>query len=316
MTKATNSVSSAQGLPRKLTLYNYRCVAFAAIASIIVGYCLSAVATTLGQPAFYSYMHLSRDEADTSYSHTVVIQGLSTSLSQVGGFLGSIFVAWTADRYGRIRSFQIASLIIILGGALSAGAVDVPMFLVFRFVSGWGVGMLLVSFPMYAAEISPPRSRGLLVGQFAVGLCVGYNLAAAVSYGCYFAEDGNFAWRFPLALQCALPLVLIGASFWMPESPRWLLLRDRPDEAHTIVMRLHTAPGDHEESFALAEFDLMVDQIHLERSRTGGAVATFVGRWFHLFSKRSYIKRAVLGFVIMFGCQLTGCTVIVSFTPF
>lgn len=170
-----HDASRIENLPRKLTAYNYRIVVCAAIASIIVGYCLSAVATTLGQPAFYKYMHLQQKKAvdEAAYNYTVIIQGLSTSLYQAGGFFGSFFVAWTSDRYGRLRSFQIGCVIIIVGGALSAGAVDIPMFLVFRFVSGWGVGMLLVSFPMYGSELSPPRSRGLLVGHFAVGLCIG-----------------------------------------------------------------------------------------------------------------------------------------------
>ncbi|EXJ83947.1 hypothetical protein A1O3_04614 [Capronia epimyces CBS 606.96] len=299
-------------IPRAVTFYNYKCVAFAAIASVIIGYCLSAVATTLGQPAFYKYMKLQTDESvdKDAYDYMVVVQGLSSSLSQAGGFFGSIFTSWSADRYGRLRSFQLACLIVIIGGALTAGAVDIPMFLFFRLFGGFGVGMLLVLFPMYAAELSPPRARGLLVGQHGAGLCVGYNLAAAVSFGCYFAKNGNFAWRFPLAVQCLFPAILFTFSFWMPESPRWLILKDSPDEAKRVLTRIHRAPSDENDDFATAEFDLMVAQIQLERARSSGAVATFLGRWKYLLSKKSYLHRAALGFILMLGMQGTGSTVI------
>lgn len=138
-------------------------------------------------------------------------------------------------------------------------------------------------------------------------MLLSYNLAAAVSFGCYFAKDGNFAWRFPLALQCLFPAILFGLTFTMPESPRYLLLKDRSNEAREVMLRLHSTPGDVDDDFAKAEFNLMAAQIQLELTRSGGASASFLGRWMYLFSKKSYVKRAILGFSIMFGCQLTGC---------
>lgn len=259
-------------------------------------------------------MHLQTDASvdKAAYDYMVVIQGLSTSLSQAGGFFGSFFVAWTADKFGRLRSFQMACLIVIIGGALTAGSVDIPMFLFFRFFGGFGIGMLLVLFPMYAAELSPPHSRGFLVGQHGAGLCVGYNLAGAVSFGCYFAKDGNFAWRFPLALNCLFASILLVFSFSMPESPRWLILKDRLDEARTVTNRVHSIPGENDD-FARAEFEAMVAQIHFENVKSDGAVRTFIGRWKYLFSKRSYLHRAALGFFLMFGMQGTASTVITNY---
>lgn len=62
------------------------------------------------------------------------------SLFYAGGFFGSIFTAWFADRFGRKTSIALGSLIVLLSCALCAGSVDVAMFIVFRFCTGWGYG--------------------------------------------------------------------------------------------------------------------------------------------------------------------------------
>jgi MFS family permease len=176
------------------------------------------------------------------------------------------------------------------------------MFLVFRFVNGVGVGMLLAVTPMYQAELSPPRSRGFLVGQHGFFLAVGYNIASWVGLGSYFAKSGALAWRFPLALQALFPIILLIGSIWLPRSPRWLITKDRMEEARNILARLHRTKDDPNDDFSGAEFDLMVAQVQLERSLIGGASGT-IGRWKTLFSRPSYRKRAILGFGLMFGMQ-------------
>jgi len=105
-------------------------------------------------------------------------------------------------------------------------------------------------------------------------------------------------------------MVLLAFSFWMPRSPRWLILQDRLEEAKQVMIRIHRSPDDENDNFALAEFDLMVAQIQFERLKSGGAVSTFLGRWKYMFSKKSYLHRAALGFGIMFGIQGTGVLVI------
>lgn len=100
-----------------------------------------------------------------------------------GGFLGALFIGWSCDAVGRKKSLWIASPVAILGGALQAGAIDIAMFLVGRFIGGFAVGkylrlfqsciftnckllgILIVLIPLFQAEIAPPAARGFLVSQ-------------------------------------------------------------------------------------------------------------------------------------------------------
>jgi MFS family permease len=197
----------------------------------------------------------------------------------------------------------------IIGSAVQASAVNIPMLLVFRFINGLGVGMLLVVTPMYLSELSPPQTRGFLVGQHGAFLAIGYNIAAWTGFGCYFARNGALAWRLPLAMQVIFPTILLAGSFWMPRSPRWLITHDRMDEGLAVLSRLHRSPDDPNNHFAIAEFNQMVAQIQFEEAKRNGKMG-FISGWKLLLTKPSYRRRAALGFGIMFGAQCTGVLVI------
>lgn len=314
-----SSHTNAIKINRKVSPYNIAVVLFAALGSIIYGYNSSVIATTLGQPSFYTYFNLADSASDPGYAHTTQIVGACNGLAQAGGFFGCFISAWVADRFGRPAAFQVAAVLAILGGAIQAGAPNLITFLVFRFVGGLGVGMCLTVTPLYQAELSPPYARGLLVGSHGAFLAIGYNIASWVGLGCFFAANPVFAWRFPLALQVLFPLILLAGSPWLPPSPRWLVGKNRLDEARTVLERLHASSEDPENTFATAEFDQIVSQIELERRKyserhngntTTEASKTFFGDLKELFTHAPFRKRAFLGFTLMFGAQCTGVLVI------
>lgn len=86
--------------------------------------------------------------------------------------------------------------------------------------------MVLVCVPLYQSEVSPPHTRGLIVGIHGVSLCCGYSISGWVGYAC-FSYSGQFQWRFPLAVQCFAPIMLLIGIFFIPESPRWRKLQTR-----------------------------------------------------------------------------------------
>jgi MFS family permease len=128
---------------------------------------------------------------------------------------------WSAEAFGRKRSIQIGCIISIVGATIMTASVDVAMFIASRFIMGFGIGVLVTLVPLYQSEVSPPESRGLMVGLHGVLIGFSYSLTGFVTYGCYFAKYGQFQWRFPLSVQLIPCTILFIGSWFLPESPRW-----------------------------------------------------------------------------------------------
>lgn len=130
------------------------------LGSLSYGYSASIIASTLGQPQFISYFDLD----STTNPNANALLGATNGIFQTGGFFGALAIGFTADRFSRRGAIAIAAAILVVGGALQASSVHIAMFLVMRFVTGSGVGLIVGAVPLYQSEISPPHSRGLLVG--------------------------------------------------------------------------------------------------------------------------------------------------------
>ena len=145
-----------------------------------------------------------------------------------------------------------------------------------------------------------------LVDLHAVFLIIGYTVQGWVGFGFYFWKSGgNNTWRVPLALQCAWPLLLLCGLYWVPESPRWLIMNDRLHEAKAILQRLHSTSKDTtDDEYALAEFYQIQKQVLIDR--------TLGSSWVHMFKKPSYRKRALLAIGTTGIIQCSGVLVINS----
>ena len=227
-------------------------------------------------------------------------------LFQVGGLLGVLSSIWIADKFGRRMALFVNAVIVVIGGALQAGSVAIPMFIVFRFVTGWGTGALVALVPLYQSEISPPKIRGLLVGSHGVLLCCGYSIASWVGLGFYFVNAAGAQWRIPLALQCVFPLALAAGVLFLPESPRWLIDHDRVEDAYKAFHSTHAESTDDGTSSAI-EFEKLRQQIKMEQ----GEPTRFIDLW----TQKSLRKRCIVGFLTLFAGQGTATIVINNYGP-
>ncbi|EXJ70257.1 uncharacterized protein A1O5_06325 [Cladophialophora psammophila CBS 110553] len=288
--------------------YNLWVVVFVALGTISTAYGLAIIGSTVGQPNFYSYFHLAT-QGEPGYDHTTNMIGALNGVNSAGAIAGCISQAWSSDKYGRKRTMQIGSVILIVGGALCAGAVDMAMFLVGRFVAGMGSGILACVVPIYQAEVSTPETRGAMVCVTGIMYAVGYALAGWLGYACFHmsATDpaAQFAWRFPLAFQVVFPTILLAGSNLVPFSPRWLLSQGRRQEALDVVKRLHRTAGDPEEVTARREFWLMEQQYEMDATMSRGR--------FELFSTPANRKRALMAFTLMWGNQFLGIFIMTNY---
>jgi MFS family permease len=184
------------------------------------------------------------------------------------------------------------------------------MFHAGRVICGLGIGILVTVCPMYLSELSPPNKRGWLVGHHAIFLVFGYMLSGWLGYACYFATNVNssFAWRFPLCMQCFAPLVLLVASIWIPRSPRWLLQKNRVEEAWKVLRELRRSPNDPDDVVAKEELYQVKMQIALDSAKLK---ALGCGPWTAVIKKKSYRKRMIIGFLTQWGAEFAGPLVIV-----
>jgi MFS family permease len=185
------------------------------------------------------------------------------------------------------------------------------MFQAGRFLSGLGIGILVTVCPMYLSEVSSPYRRGWLVGHHAIFLVFGYMLSSWVGFACYFAETTmpQFAWRFPLSLQCLPPLVLLIGSPWLPRSPRWLISKGKLEEARDVLRRLRQSTDDPNDLVAKEEFYQTKEQLHLEAEKLA---ATGCSVWTAVWKIKSYRKRMAIGFLTQWGAEFGGPLIIVS----
>ena len=143
---------------------------------------------------------------------------------------------------------------------------------------------------MYQGEISTAETRGAMMCVTGVAYAFGYTLAGWLGFACFFfpAESPNatFAWRFPLAIQCLPPIIVLAGSGYIPFSPRWLLSKGRREEAFDVVKRLHRTPDDKEDIAARQEFYLMEKQYEMDTQ--------FVMRPFEIFRTAPNRRRSLI----------------------
>lgn len=121
---------------------------------------------------------------------------------------------------------------------------EVSLLVVFRIVGGLGIGLASMAAPTYIAEIAPARQRGLLVTFYQLAIVTGFFVVFLATYfiGRQFTPDENITtgWRWMFWSELIPCLLFLIATFFLPRSPRWLMLQGRSGEAEQVLHRLHS----------------------------------------------------------------------------
>src|SRR3954453_12626251 len=163
--------------------------------------------------------------------------GLAGSAYLVGAVLGAIFFGWLADRLGRKKLFFITLTVYLLATAATAFSWNLWSFLVFRFLTGAGIGGEYAAINSTIQELVPARVRGwtdlVINGSFWIGAALGA-LGAIVLLD-PAVIDPEHGWRAPFLIGAVLPCIVFFMRLWLPESPRWLMTHGREREAEKVV---------------------------------------------------------------------------------
>jgi MFS family permease len=160
-----------------------------------------------------------------------------TAIYDIGCFFGAIAAFVFGDYFGRKRTIIIGTTIMSIGALLQCTAYGVPHMIVGRIVAGIGNGINTATAPTYQSETSQAAWRGKLIVIELIMNIAGFSLSNWVTFGFSYLP-GGVSWRVPLALQFIFIVILYATVPWLPESPRWLVMKGRFDEAEQILADL------------------------------------------------------------------------------
>src|SRR5689334_6260266 len=217
--------------------------------------------------------------------------GLANSAYLAGAVLGALGFGWLTDRIGRKKLFFITLALYLLATAATALSWNVASYALFRFLTGAGIGGEYTAINSTIQELVPARYRGwtdlVINGSFWLGAAIGAVAAIVLLDPAVLAPDHG--WRTAYFIGAVLGLVVLLMRMWIPESPRWLMIHGRPEQAQAIVDEIEKASTRHPDHPA----DEVFPKIKLQmRSHTPlGEVAHT------LFT--TYRQRSLVGLVLM-----------------
>ncbi len=222
-------------------------------------------------------------------------EGWAVGVALVGCMFGAAIAGPVSDKTGRRRFMLVSALLFLVSAVGCALPKTIEVFIAFRFIGGLGIGSAAVLSPLYIAEIAPARIRGALVSVNQMAIVTGILLAYFVNW--IFAGVGPANWRWMYAMGAVPSVLFFALLLRVPESPRWLVKRNREAEALDVLGRVN--PPD----VAAAEVRSIKDTLALEE-----------GSFRELF-RPAFRRPLLIAVVLAVFSQITGINAILYYAP-
>ncbi len=258
--------------------YIYPVVLVAAIGGFLFGYDLVVIAGAL--PFLEQHFHLS-----------ATMKGFAVSSAILGAIAGPLLGLWFTERLGRRKTMMLAAACFMVSTVGTTIAATIWDFAIWRFMGGVGIGLAMMSSPIYIAELSPPHMRGGLVNVNQLSNVIGINLAVIVSF--LFSFEG-WGWRWMFASVAVPVAILIIGLIIIPESPRWLAARNRIDEALKVLTKINGRETAAQEMREIQEELKQETGAFREMFRPGIRVALFIAVVIMIFSQCNGVNMMLL----------------------
>ncbi|KPA35667.1 mfs sugar transporter [Fusarium langsethiae] len=193
------------------------------------------------------------------------LKGIIAAAYPLGAILSLPLIPIINDRLGRRWSIFIGSFIMVIASLVQGFANSAGSYIAARLILGFGIPSCLVSGSSLIGELGYPKERAVLTSLFSVSHFIGQITAAGIVFGTN-SISSDWGWRIPSLLQIAPPMIQLCFVFFVPESPRWLVARDRSQEALEILVKFH-AEGK-ESDFVKAEMAQIQSTLRIEMQNT------------------------------------------------
>ena len=270
----------------------------AAIGGILFGYDTAVISGTT-------------KAVTTQFALNAIQEGWYVGCALIGSIIGVLCAGFLSDGIGRKKTMLIAAIMFSISALGCAVAANFTQLVVFRMFGGFGIGVVSIVSPMYISEVAVASKRGTLVALYQLMITLGFLLAYLVNFVIYKNVDESLSgsamtnmfnaeyWRGMLGCNLIPDIIFLVVIFFIPESPRWLLVKGRRAEANAILQRIYLT----EEEAAL--------QADATLSSINGEVKT---DWKEIFEPGIF-KAVLIGCAIAILGQFMGVNAVLYYGP-
>lgn len=191
------------------------------------------------------------------------MEGWYVGCALIGSIIGVLTAGMLSDFLGRKKTMLIAALMFSISAIGCAACSGFRDLVVYRIIGGFGIGIVSIVSPVYISEVSPARVRGTMVSFYQLFITIGFLLAYLVNYlilkGASLDSTApelgvrmfnNEYWRGMLGCETIPDLLFLFVIFFIPESPRWLIVKGRDEQAYSILRRIYGSEKEAQEGLA------------------------------------------------------------------
>lgn len=275
----------------------------------LFGYDQGVTGGLLDLPSFTKYFPEINPDEDglerPEQSQRETNQGIAVASYNLGCFFGAILCIFIGNPLGRRRTIMTGCTIMTIGAIIMSSSYHLEQWIIGRIITGIGNGINTSTVPTWQSESAKSHDRGKFVMIEGALITGGITTSYWINYGFAWIPDREVAWRFPLAFQILFAVIIFTSVSNLPESPRWLVMSGRHDEAYEVLEALNDKPRD--DPLIRNEFNAIQETLK-EMAK---------GSYRSLFDMSEYreFHRVVLAYVNQMFQQISGINLITYYAP-
>ena len=236
--------------------------------------------------------------------HVATIQGITVAAWNIGCFLSAMLTIFWGDLIGRKKTIFVGLIFLMIGEVIQASSYSFGQLIAGRVIAGFGNGFNTATVPAWQAECTKAHRRGtLLMISAGAAIAAGLSFSYWIDFAFAWLNNTSAAWRAPIALQLFFALITLAILAFMPESPRWLILSGREDEALNVLSALNDQDRDAHDT--RQEF-LQIKDAVIEMAKGGTNDVFSMGDYRHL-------HRVVLAYGLQLMQQMSGINLVTQY---